>query len=935
MKKILLSFLPLFVGLGLSAQQMPPLPVDEAVRIGHLDNGLTYYIRHNEEPKGQANFYIAQKVGSILEEDDQRGLAHFLEHMCFNGSEHFPGNGIIRYCESIGVKFGADINAYTSIDETVYNIDNVPVATFPTSVDSCLLILYDWAGSLLLDGEEIDKERGVIHEEWRQRQGAQMRMYETILPEIYPGNKYGQRLPIGTMEVVDNFPYEALRSYYKRWYRPDQQAIIVVGDIDADEVEGKIQGLFSALPAASPDASERCYLQVEPNAEPIVSIATDKEQSYALSYIFRKHPAITPAEKADLGYLLVDYTLAVLDRAAAQRLDEMTQKADPDFVQAGISDDDFFLSKTEGALMGAVVCNENELLRGLTSVYREMLRLVRHGITQGEYDRAKDDILSNAETAYKQLSKKSSGEYCREYVRNFVDGDPIMGEENEYTLLSQLAPNIPLEAVNQLLGEYYKDNDGLVVVCMLPQKEDVAYPASGEVKAALAAVEAEDIEPYVDEVSDEPLLKKTPKAGKITKTETAPFGYTLLTLKNGAKVYFRQTDFNPDEIRFSAVSEGGKSLYPDSDMVTLSVENELISLGGLGNFSATELTKALSGKNVRLAARVGNYSESISGSSSPKDFETLLQLNYLYFTALRSDKEAFESWKTKQAAILVNQEANPTYAFTDTLKQIYRNPLRAYSLESADLDKVDYDKAMKIARERFSNAADYTFFITGAIDIETAKPLIETYIGSLKGNKRKLESYRVCGAELKKGLTDIRFDKPMATPMAIDLLVYNADMTYSLHDEIALDAAFQTLTMELLAEIREKTGLTYSIGAYGGLEYTPYGNAFMQIVYQTGPDKLDAAQQKVEEILSAYLENGPAEDELAKAKEYLVKNYKAEQNENRYFEGALRTLLESGVDTDSEYLSIVDSLSTADLRDAVSRLLAPGYRASVVMVGVL
>ena len=480
MKKTIISALAILAGVMCFGQQMPPLPIDEAVRIGKLENGLTYYVRHNEEPKGQANFYIAQKVGSILEEEDQRGLAHFLEHMCFNGSENFPGNAIIKYCESIGVKFGADLNAYTSIDETVYNIDNVPVGTFPTAVDTCLLILHDWAGALLLEDDDIDHERGVIHEEWRSRQNAQMRMLDKILPEIYPGNKYGQRMPIGLMSVVDNFPYEALRAYYKKWYRPDQQAIVVVGDINVDEVEAKIAATFGSLPAAGPDAAERYYPAIEDNKEPIVSIASDKEQPYAISYIFKKHAAVKPEEKADLNYAVYYYAMSVANYMVSQRLTEMTEKADPDFVDASISTEEFFLSKTEEAYSGTVIFDETKLLRAVTSLYREMLRVIRNGFTASEYERAREEFLSNLETRYKQRDKKTSGQYCREYVRHFIDNEPIMGIENEYALSQQLAPMIPVEAVNQIVSSLIEP-DNLVVVCMLPEKEGLVYPTEEEV----------------------------------------------------------------------------------------------------------------------------------------------------------------------------------------------------------------------------------------------------------------------------------------------------------------------------------------------------------------------------------------------------------------------------------------------------------------------
>ncbi|MGN1225638.1 MAG: M16 family metallopeptidase, partial [Candidatus Cryptobacteroides sp.] len=380
----LLTALSLGLAFSASAQQVPPIPIDEAVRIGKLDNGLTYYIRHNEEPEGQASFYIAQKVGSILEEENQRGLAHFLEHMCFNGTQNFPGNSLVSYLESIGVKFGAQLNAYTSIDETVYNIDNVPVAAVPESIDSCLLILHDWAGALLLSDEEIDKERGVIHEEWRSRRSPQDRMFEVILPKIYPNNKYAHRLPIGTMEVVDNFPYEVLRDYYHTWYRPDQQGIVVVGDVDVDLVEAKIHDIFASLPAKAADAPERIYFPIEDNDTPIIATACDKENPNAISYIFLKHEPVPFEAKSTMDYLLVDYAKELISIMASYRINEMTQAADPDFLDAGIFDGEFFLSKTCDAFCGVALYDENQMLRGLTSIYREILRIVRNGFTPSE-----------------------------------------------------------------------------------------------------------------------------------------------------------------------------------------------------------------------------------------------------------------------------------------------------------------------------------------------------------------------------------------------------------------------------------------------------------------------------------------------------------------------------------------------------------------------
>lgn len=915
------------------AQQVPPLPVDQAVRIGQLENGLTYYIRHNEEPRGQANFYIAQKVGSILEDEDQRGLAHFLEHMCFNGTEHFPGNDIIKYCESIGVKFGADLNAYTSIDETVYNIDNVPVETFPTAIDSCLLILHDWAGALLLEGDDIDHERGVIHEEWRSSQNAQMRMLEKILPEIYPNNKYGSRLPIGLMSVVDKFPYDAIRSYYKKWYRPDQQGIVVVGDIDVDAIEAKIKDIFGTLPAAGPDAAERYYIPIEDNKEPIISIAKDKEQPIANAYIFKKHEAVKPEEKGDLNYYVYDYALTVASNMARQRINEMTQKADPDFIRAGIGDESFFISKTADAYAGTVVCDESKFMRGLTSLWREMLRITRNGFTASEYERARQDILTNLETSYNQRDKKSSASYCREYVRHFIDGDPIMGIENEFAIAQQILPNIPVEVVNQAIASLFKEGN-LVVVCMLPDKEDVVYPSEEEVKAALAAVEAEEIAPYEDQVSDQPLLAWEPKKGKIKKQEPAEFGYTKLILSNGATVYFRQTDFNADEVLFRALSLGGKSLYPDEDLVNLATINELIDVAGLGNFSQTEITKALSGKKVKLVPAVSEYTEALRGWSTPKDFETLLQLNYLYFTSLRIDDEAFQSWKTKTAAALANQEAQPMSALQDSLKYISVRPERGYRLKSVDLDKVDYFRTLQMASERFANAADFNFVITGAISLEEAKPLIAKYIASLPAKKKVHENYALSGNEFHKGVVTRKFDRQMGTPTAVSLTLNSGDYAYNLKNSLAFDIACQTLSMVLLEEIREKEGATYSITARGETTDIPEQNAVVQIIYQTNPEKVDYTEQRVAELVAEFVKNGPSAENLSKAKEYLAKEYKSNQRENSYFSAQLADYLHSGVDMDKNYLETLDTITIDDVKGALKSVLDQNNLTSLIMVGV-
>ncbi|MCQ2262718.1 MAG: insulinase family protein [Bacteroidales bacterium] len=934
MKQVITTIVIAFCAVLAFAQQTQPVPIDAKVRIGKLDNGLTYYIRHNEEPKGQANFYIAQKVGSILEEENQRGLAHFLEHMCFNGTEKFPGNGVVKYCESIGVKFGADLNAYTSIDETVYNIDNVPVATTPSAIDSCLWILHDWADGLLLEGDDIDHERGVIHEEWRSRLGgsATSRMYEKILPEIYPNNKYGQRMPIGLMEVVDNFPYQAIRDYYEKWYRPDQQGIVVVGDIDVDQVEAKIKAIFGTI-AKPVNPAERYYVQVEDNQEPIVSIATDKEQPYALNYIFIKHDDYPDSLKGDMTYMIYQYINEIASNILSERTNDLAQQANPPFIQGFIYDEDFFFAKTKGSFNGVVVTDENGVEKGITTIYREMLRALRHGFTASEYERAKANLLSELEKQYNERDKVKSQNYCREYVRHFIDNEPIPGIENEYALAQAILPNIPLEIVNQYMKELVGEGN-LVVACMLPEKDGVKYPTKEELISALNKVAAEDIAALEDKSSNEPLIKKMPKAGKVVKNENAQFGYKKLSLSNGAVVYYKNTDFKADEIKMHAFSEGGTSLYGDKDVANLKVIDELIGVGGFGNFSLTELTKALAGKHVRMTPAINTYSETLDGETTPKDVETFLQLNYLYFTAQRADNDAFQSWKSKETAMLVNAATNPMKYLSDTIrKELYPNLPRLKSLTLEDLDQVNYKRCQQICKERFANAADFTFIFTGNIDESTFIPLVEKYIASLpaKGNK---EMHKDFGGAVRDGSRENIFKHEMEIPTATVLIASHGKVDYNLKNKLTYSIAEQVIDIVLTEEIREKEGGTYGVSVSAGVNNLPHPYVMMQIYYQTDPEKYEYLNKRIEEVIADFAQNGPSETNMAKVKEYMVKKYQENLRNNGYFSRTMKEYLLNGVDNCTDYEKVLNSITVNDVRVAVADLLKQNNKVKVVMHGI-
>ena len=908
--------------------QMPPIPTDPNVRIGKLANGLTYYIRHNELPENRADFYIAQKVGSILEEENQRGLAHFLEHMCFNGTTHFPGKGIINWLETIGVRFGENLNAYTSIDETVYNINNVPVIR-DGIVDSCLLILHDWANDLTLDPKEIDNERGVIHEEWRTGQGAMMRMYEQALPKAFEGSKYGHRLPIGTIEVIDNFPYQALRDYYEKWYRPDQQGIIVVGDIDVDKVEAKIKELFSPIEMPA-NAAERVYEQVPDNKEPIVTIAKDKEQPVTMIYLWHKHPATPNEAKGNMGYLVQNYLFTMIESMLNARLEELKQSAEPPFIDAGSGNNDFLLAKTVEAFVGIAISKDDGIPTALAAIAREIERARKFGFTASEYARAKADYLRMLESAYNERDKMKNNQYVQEYVRHFIDNEPIPGIEMEYTVMNQLAPNIPIEAINSILPQLIKD-ENIVINIFGPDKEGMVYPTEAEILDILNKTKAEEITAYVDKVSDEPLMKETPKAGKIVKTEEGPYGSTALTLSNGVRVVLKSTDFKADEIRMRAFSPGGTSVFGTKEAIQLKMLNSVASLGGLGNFSNVDLEKVLAGKKATIGATISGLSEGLNGSCSPKDLETLLQLVYLSFTAPRMDDAAFQSFKQRTKASLENQEADPMTALTDTLqKEMYGNHPLAGRVKAEMIDQIDYNRIMEMYKDRFKEAGDFTFLFVGNINLEEAKPLIETYLGGLPTINRK-ENYQDVKMDIRKGAHKNLFEKQMETPKATVLNIISGNCEYNLKNDLLMTMLSQTMSMVYLETVREKEGASYGVSAFGQLSRGVKDEAIFQIYFDTDPAKREKMEQIVMSELQKVAQEGPRPEHLAKVKEFLLKKHIENAKENGYWLGQLNNYYWYNTDMNTDYEKLVNELSVEDVKKFTKALLDQGNIIEITM----
>ena len=911
-----------------SAQSPSLLPVDSDVRIGKLENGLTYYIRHNGLPEKQADFYIAQKVGSILEEDDQRGLAHFLEHMCFNGTTHFPGNTLREYLETIGVKFGANLNAYTSIDETVYNITNVPV-TRDGVIDSCLLILHDWADDLTLSPEEIDKERGVIHEEWRTSMGAMMRMYEQVFPVIYQNNRYGHRLPIGTMEVVDHFPYQALRDYYEKWYRPDLQGIIVVGDINVDSVEQKIKRLFS--PIRMPEnPAEREYFPVADNAEPIITVAKDREQEVPVVYLFHKHDVIPDEQKNSVEYLAANYMTWAIEEMLNSRISELMQQANPPFIQSFVSDENFLLSKTKGAFTGIAVTKEDGILTGTEAMMREIERVRRFGFTASEYARAKADYLRGLEVSYNERDKQRTPSYVNEYLANFLNGEPIPGAENYYGIMSQVVPSIPIEAINEWMKQLIRE-DNVVLSVFCPEKEGMTYPTETELKRIIEKVRTEQLEAYVDKVSNEPLLQEKPRAGKVLKTEKGAFGTTVLTLSNGVRVIVKHTDFKADELLMSAFSPGGNSLFDNKDVLQFSLMNDIVSLGGVGNFSQTDLDKVLAGKVASANTTVNTYSEGASGSCSPQDLETMLQLTYLRFTAPRTDADAFASFISRLKAALANQEANPMSAFSDSVQATFynKNP-RIFSLKADMTDKVDYAKVMELYKDRFEDAGDFTFLLVGNIDMAVATPLIEQYLGGLPSTGRK-ESFGETGISFRTGRHKNNFTRKLETPKSTIAITDSGNCPYTLKNKVLMSMTEQLFDILYTQTIREEEGGTYGVRCGGIMSKYPEEKAVFQIYFDTDPARREEMTGLIKKGLDDFIANGPEADDLNKVKEYMLKTYQQNQKENGYWLGALNEFYWNKLDVNTGYEELVNSITPADLQEFAEAFFGQNNQAEVSM----
>ena len=853
--------------------------------------------------------------------------------MAFNGTKNFPGDdkglGVIPWCETVGIKFGTNLNAYTSIDETVYNISNAPIDRTGV-LDSCLLILHDWSNYILLKDDEIDKERGVIREEWRSRNSGMLRVYTDLLPTIYQGDKYADCMPIGSIDVINNFPYKDIRDYYHKWYRPDLQGIVIVGDIDVDTVEAKLKAVFADVQKPV-NPAERTYYPVTDNKEPIVAIGTDKEVDDPSIEIYFKQDATPDSEKNNVGYLASQYMTSMISSMLNARLSELVQSANPPFTRASSYYSDFFVAKTKEAFALSASSKADGIETALKTLLQETERARRFGFTESEYARARANYLQSLESAYNEREKTKHGSYVREYVQNFLNGEPIPGIEAEYAMMNQLAPNIPLQAMNMVMQQLVPDSNQVVIIAG-PAKEGLKYPTKEEVINLLKGMKDLDLQAYVDKVSDEPLMKEAPKGGKIiSEKEGDIYGSTKLVLSNGVTVYVKKTDFKADEIRMKGTSLGGKSIFPDKDALNFAVMDNVIAVGGLGNFSQVDLTKVLAGKKVSVNAGLGATTENVFGTCSPKDFETMMQLTYLTFTAPRKDAEAFESFKNRMKAQLESAQANPLSSINDSLqKAMYNNHPRVVMMKPEMVDQIDYDRILEMYNDRFKDASDFTFYFVGNIDLETAKPLSAEYLGALPAINRK-ETFKDTKMSIRKGVYKNEYAKEQQTPTATIVFLYSGKAPYTLKNDILLSFATQVLDMVYTEEVREKEGGTYGVNCFGDLQKYPKEQLLLQIVFQTDPAKKDKLAGIVVDELKKLAAEGPSDVHLQKVKEYMLKKYADNQKENGYWMNNLNDYFYYGMDMTEGYTDIVNSITAKDIQKFVSDLLKQGNEIEVTM----
>jgi zinc protease len=922
MKKINLLFLSVALSLiyfTLSAQTADRdklIPADPNIRIGKLDNGLTYYIKQNKKPEQRMEMRLAINAGSICENDNQQGLAHFCEHMCFNGTKNFPSNKMVSMLEEMGVKFGAELNASTSFDQTIYML-KVPTDSIEW-INRGFQVLEDWAHQVSMDDKEIDKERGVIVEEWREGLGADDRMQTKYIPVILKGSKYAERIPIGKIDIIKSFPYDTLRAFYKSWYRPDLMAVVVVGDIDPALAEQKIKEYFGRIPkAVNPPA--RIEYPVPGNTDPLISVVTDKEASGFNAMVFFKH-----AKSDNLTY--GDYRNQLMrllyTNMLNNRLQEIAQKPESPFLYAG-SGYSSFIGRSVDVYSLSVGAKENQIGASLDLVLTENERVRRFGFTSTELEREKRSILSDYEKMAMEADKTESRSYADEYIRNFLDQECIPGIKVEFEITKNYMPGITLEEINNL-GKSWTTDDNTVSLITAQEKEGVQVPTEDQVKEIIRSVKDKKLEAYVDAMTDVPLLTAVPVATKVIKRSDDPkFGYTELIFGNGVRMILKPTDFKNDEIVVSAYSPGGTSLYPDNDMMSANLATTIVTQSGLGDYDFTGLQKKLSGNTAQLSPFISELNEGVSGACSPKDLETLLQLNYLYFTKIRRDENAFNALISQLKNMINPMRANPQVIFQDTLSKIVsmHSPRVIAVPTDAQIDQINLDRALSIFRDRFADASDFTYIMAGNFKVDDVIPVLEKYIGGLPSIKRK-EIWKDVTPGFPKGLLTVDVPKN-SEPQSSVAMVWKGDFQWNDKDRQSFYMLMGILSIKCRESMREDQGGVYGVSISGSASKYPKSRYTIQSSWGCSPENIGKLSQTLLDEMEKIRKNGPEEIDLNKIKETMIRDRETKIKDNGFWLSLLQNhfLLGDKLLTMEEYKTLVNSFTGADIKAVANKYL--------------
>ncbi len=936
MKKLFLSVAAmLFAATAVMAQfnPMAPIEIDKDVRVGKVPSGLTYYIRHNAKPKGQADFYILTNVGAIQEEDNQQGLAHFLEHMAFNGTKNMPGKEMIEYLEKIGVKFGANLNASTGWDQTTYLIKDVPV-TRESVIDSALLILHDWSSFIEPQPAEIDSERGVIKEELRTRDNASWRSVIEMVKSLGRGTRYEHRNLIGYLEDLETFEHDALISFYEAWYRPDNQAIVIVGDIDVDQVEAKLVKLLADLPMPAADAPQKEVIKVLKNEEPIVSIYTDPEMTRSSISLFIKGEAMPNEYNNLMVYELQEIAKSYITTMQNERLREISMQPNAPFTMSYMHIGSIGVIPTLESIMFDVYTHDGKLNEGFEALAIEMEKSRRYGFTAGEFERAQANLMKSIEQQYNNSKDQLNGAYVQRYLQHYAKNTPIPDAETEFKMDSMIINMLGVNDINAMVQQMITPLNQTIIV-NAPEREGVENPTEQNILDIISKVAAMEVEQYEDNVVKVPLIDEGTKlSGSAVKKEKSDqtLGTTEWTLKNGIQVVVRPSTFKADEVQLNAKAYGGNALISDEDYQTASFLSSILSNSGVSQFSATELQKQLSGKSASANIWTSDYSNGISGSSSVKDIETMLQLVYLNFTAPRYSEDDFNTFIAKYYSFAENLKSDPDYIFQSfATKTLYNNNVRKESFSTEMLDKIKFDRLPSVFDALFSDADSFRFVITGNVDLETLKPLVEKYIGSLptKGTAIELTDDNVRSV---KGQVDEKVFVNMTQPKVSVLYNLSGDYKFTLRNQYVAKYLSAALNNRYLTSIREEKGGTYGVSVSVGVSAIPEASYTMRIQFDTNEQMADELCEIIVAELKDMAANGPSEEQMSKSREFMLKDFDNSLEKNNSWSNYIHESYTYGYNTPAEGRAIIESVTIDEVKAMMQTILDNDNMTKVMML---